>query len=266
MSFAPLNVWSRGKIVGLVRGGFLAGLALLAGGCTSVYQRVTVRSWTLDQYVAGSFALRDVSKPEAERSPRFAEAAELLKHALLERGLREAAPGTVPSLFIDVDYGIRPRQRSESLSFPGLSLERGRETTGNAQTGTNADGTPQYQSYTDRTPDRFVMREGSGSVRSTTTTVYGKFLRITASENTPSASGFQTMQLWRVEVNSDPQADDRSRDVGKQLPVLVAASIYFLGKTSDGTRYVDVNKNEAAALVAAKGEVRSGSGRAAENY
>lgn len=250
MSFTPLHFWLRVRTVNLVRVGLLAGVVWLAGGCASVYQKVTVQAWAVDQNVSGSFAIRDVSRPENAASPQVARAMELLKDALRERGYREAAAGVAPGLLIDVEYGVQAREKSERLNFPALVLERGHETIGYAQTGTNPDGTPQVQPYVERTPDRFVTRD-TGDVYRSTSTVFGKFLRIVASTNVPSAEGKRVMPLWRVQVSTDPQGDDGRRDLGSQIPVLMAASFYFLGKNSGGTRLVEVNKNVAAALLVA---------------
>ena len=74
--------------------------------------------------------------------------------------------------------------------------------------------------------------------------VYEKYLRLTARQNAEGVEGRPPAEVWTIDATSEGE----TRDLRKTLPLLVAASIDFVGQDSKGQKTVrlqDADKDVA---------------------
>jgi hypothetical protein len=214
-----------------------SGLAL--GGCTSTYE-VKVDSLAkpkAEQVV--SYEIKNTNPLVADDSLRYKEASDYVKTALSGKGLYEAPPKVKPDIVVDLDYGIKPPEsRKEMISEPVYVTIPGLVRTERMQVGTDAQGRPIYQTITIQEPP---TTEFAGFREyAVTVTVYEKYLRLTARENAPAQEGRPPQEIWTVDVTSEGQ----SRDLRKHLPVLVAASIDYIGKDTQGQKTIKIKDTD----------------------
>lgn len=219
----------------------LTGILLVAflSACATSH-RVTVDSLARPDANAISYSIRNAHPTEVEDSARYREAAALVKTALAGRGLYEAPPKTVPDVIVDLDYGVNVRTQSRVISEPVW------------------DNTPIVARIVERTvggettvervrePTKFPTTVRN---RTVTDTIYEKYIHLTARENHPAASGRPPNEIWTVDVASE----GKSSDLGKHLPVLVAASIDYIGKDSHGQKTIRIKDTDADVAFVKKG-------------
>ncbi len=218
---------------------WLLGSALLFGGCASSYE-VKVDSLAkpkAEQVV--SYEIKNSNPLIADDSLRYKEASDYVKTALSGKGLYEAPAKVKPDIVVDLDYGIKPPEsRQEMISEPVYITIPGQIRTERVQVGTDAQGRPIYQTITVQDPP---TTEFAGFREyPITVTVYEKYIRLTARENAPAQEGRPQQEIWTVDVTSEGQ----SRDLRKHLPVLVAASIDFIGKDSQGQKTIKIKDTD----------------------
>jgi hypothetical protein len=79
-----------------------------------------------------------------------------------------------------------------------------------------------------------------------TITVYEKYLKMSARENAPAVEGRPPQEIWSLDITSEGE----SRDIRKNLPILVAASIDYIGKDTHGQKTIRIkDKGEDVAFV-----------------
>ncbi|MBL9186979.1 MAG: hypothetical protein JNK23_05840 [Opitutaceae bacterium] len=232
------------------RRGFAAGLAVssvLAGvllsGCATTH---TVKVDSLAKPNAEptiSYEIKNRNPLVADDSLRYQEAAGYVKTALSGKGMYEAPPNTKPDMVVDLDYGVGPPQmRREPVSEPVYITLPGQIRTERVQVGTDSAGRPIYQTVTVQDPPR---TEFAGFREYyITVIVYEKYLKLSARETKEAAEGKPQQELWTVDVTSEGE----SRDIRKNLPVLVAATIDYIGKDTQGQKTIrikDDNKDIA---------------------
>ena len=225
----------------------LAGLMALAGCVSSTEVKIDSLAKPNAEN-AISYELKNKNPKVTEDSLRYQEAANLVKTALSGKGMYEAPPNVKPDLVVDLDYGIGPPEsRRETVSEPVYITIPGQIRTERVQVGTDASGRPIYQTITVQDPP---TTEFAGFREyQITVTVYEKYLKLTARENAPQVEGRPPTEVWTVDVTSEGQ----SRDLRKNLPALVAASIDYIGKDSEGQKTIRIKDNNQDIAFVKKG-------------
>lgn len=195
-----------------------------------------------------SYEIKNKNPLVTEDSLRYKEAAGFVKTALSGKGMYEAPPGAKPDMVVDLDYGLGPPvSRQEMQSEPIYLQVPGAVRTERVQVGTDSRGQPIYQTVVYQEPSRteFVgYREYQITV-----TVYEKFLKMTARDNKETNEGQPVSEIWTVDVTSEGE----SRDLRKNLPVLVAASIDYIGKDSHGQKTIRIKDSDHDVAFVKKG-------------
>ncbi|MEO7345446.1 MAG: hypothetical protein ABIZ49_00330 [Opitutaceae bacterium] len=225
-----------------------AGSLFFLGGCASTYNiKVDALSKPTSDPVV-SYEIHNKNPLIADDSLRYKEAAAYVKTALSGKGLYEAPSNTKADIVVDIDYGIGPPQtRRETLSEPVYITMPGQTRTQTVQVGTDRNGNPIYQTIVTQDPPTTEFagyREYQVSV-----TVYEKYLRLTARTTTPVEEGRPSPEIWTVDVTSEGE----SRDLRKNLPVLVAASIDYIGKDTQGQKSIKLKDSSSDVAFVKKG-------------
>jgi hypothetical protein len=197
----------------------LALFASLLGGCATSY-RVKVDSLAKPDANAISYSLRNASSTDKDDSLRYREAADLVRTALSGRGLFEAPGKVVPDVIVEINYGVAPHERREErLKPPAWAV-----------------------SPWDRNAPS-ASGSGEPEMMTVTVTTYEKFLHLTARETSAPKRGRvePKSMLWRVDVTSEGE----SKNLREYLPVLVAATIEYVGKDSRGQKTIRIKDTDA---------------------
>lgn len=232
---------------GGIHGTWVATLLLLAGCATTTEVKIDSLAKP-DAEASISYEIRNRNPMVADDSLRYKEAAGHVKTALSGRGMFEAPPGVKPDMVVDLDYGIGPPvSKRELVSEPVYIQVPGRIRTERVQVGTDAQGRPIYRTITIQDPP---TTEFAGFREyEITVTVYEKYLRLSARENAPQVEGRPPNEIWTVDVTSEGE----SRDLRKKLPILVAASIDYIGKDSQGQKTIRIKDTDADVAFVKKG-------------
>jgi len=227
--------------------GMMLSAALLAG-CTTTYE-LKVDSIAKPRAAdAISYEVRNKNPLVADDSLRFKEAAGFVKTALSGRGMYEAPPNTKADMIIDVDYGVSPpKVKQEMVSEPVYVTVPGQIRTERIQVGTDSQGRPIYQTVTVQDPP--TTQFAGFREYMVTLTVYEKYLKMSARENKEATEGKPAPEIWTVDISSEGE----SRDVRKHLPILVAASIDYVGKDSQGQKTIRLKDNASDIAFVKKG-------------
>jgi len=228
--------------------GLLLAAGLFLAGCTTTH---TVKVDSLAKPKAEesiSYEIKNRNPLVADDSLRFKEAASLVKTALSGKGLYEAPPNTKPDMVVDLDYGVGPPQmRRETVSEPVYITIPGQIRTERVQVGTDSQGRPIYQTITVQDPP---TTEFAGFREyQITIVVYEKYLKLSARENSEPQEGRPQQEIWTVDVTSEGE----SRDIRRNLPVLVAASIDYIGADTQGQKTIRIKDSHSDIAFVKKG-------------
>lgn len=225
---------------------FAAGLSL--AGCATTHE-VKVDSLAKPKAEAAiSYEIKNRNPLVADDSLRYKEAANMVKTALSGKGLYEAPPNTKPDIVVDLDYGVGPPQmRKETVSEPVYITIPGQIRTERVQVGTDSQGRPIYQTITVQDPPTTEFAGFREYL--VTVVVYEKYLKLAARENKEAVEGRPAQEVWTVDVTSEGE----SRDIRKNLPVLVAASIDYIGKDSQGQKTIRIKDSSSDIAFVKKG-------------
>jgi hypothetical protein len=223
-----------------------AGLVL--AGCATTHE-VKVDSLAKPQAEdAISYEIKNRNPLVADDSLRYKEAANMVKTALSGKGLYEAPPNTKPDIVVDLDYGVGPPQmRKETVSEPVYITIPGQIRTERVQVGTDSQGRPIYQTITVQDPPTTEFAGFREYI--VTVVVYEKYLKLAARENKELPEGRPAQEVWTVDITSEGE----SRDIRKNLPVLVAASIDYIGKDTHGQKTIRIKDNSSDIAFVKKG-------------
>ncbi len=171
-----------------------------------------------------SYKIRSKNPVLGEENLRYKEAAEYVKTALSGKGLFEAPNTEAADLIVELDYGVdAPRTKIETVSVPryaqvggGVRYEQVPVT--DARGNTSLRTVAVYE--TPRT-ELVGFEEMPQRV-----TVYEKYLRITARENTLGVEGRPPPEIWRVQTSTE----DESKDLRKYLPIIASAAADNIGR------------------------------------
>jgi hypothetical protein len=225
-----------------------AAAVLLLAGCATTHQVKIDSLAKPDAANAISYEIKNKNPLVADDSLRYKEAANLVKTALSGRGMYEAPPNTTPDLVVDMDYGVGPPQmRKETVSEPVYITIPGQIRTERVQVGTDSQGRPIYQTVTVQDPPTTEFAGFREYI--VTIIVYEKYLKLSARENKEPVEGRPPQEVWTVDVTSEGE----SRDIRKNLPVLVAASIDYIGKDSQGQKTIRIKDSSSDIAFVKKG-------------
>lgn len=232
----------------LGRAALLLAAGLFLVGCTTTH---TVKVDSLAKPKAEesvSYEIKNRNPLVADDSLRFKEAASLVKTALSGKGLYEAPPNTKPDMVVDLDYGVGPPQmRRETVSEPVYITLPGQIRTERVQVGTDSQGRPIYQTITVQDPP---TTEFAGFREyQITIIVYEKYLKLSARDNSEPQEGRPQQEIWTVDVTSEGE----SRDIRRNLPVLVAASIDYIGADTQGQKTIRIKDTHSDIAFVKKG-------------
>lgn len=221
---------------------------LLLSGCTTTHE-LKIDSIAKPRAAdAISYEIRNKNPLVADDSLRFKEAAGFVKTALSGRGMYEAPPNTKADMVVDVDYGVSPPKiKQEMVSEPVYVTVPGQVRMERIQVGTDSQGRPVYQTVTVQDPP--TTQFAGFREYMVTVTVYEKYLKMSARENKEATEGRPVQEIWTVDVTSEGE----SRDVRKHLPILVAASIDYVGKDSQGQKTIRLKDNASDIAFVKKG-------------
>lgn len=226
----------------------LAVAGLFVSGCATTH---VVKVDSLSKPQAGeaiSYEIKNRNPLVADDSLRYKEAAGFVKTALSGKGMYEAPPNTKPDVVVDLDYGVGPPQmKKETVSEPIYITIPGQIRTERVQVGTDSQGRPIYQTITTQDPPRTEFAGFREYV--ITVVVYEKYLKLSAKENKDPVEGRPRQEVWTVDVTSEGE----SRDIRKNLPVLVAASIDYIGKDSQGQKTIRIKDSSSEIAFVKKG-------------
>jgi hypothetical protein len=226
---------------------FIAASLLLAG-CATTHQVKIDSLAKPDAEKSISYEIKNRNPLVADDSLRYKEAANLVKTALSGRGLYEAPPNTKADLIVDLDYGVGPPQmRKETVSEPVYITIPGQIRTERVQVGTDSQGRPIYQTITVQDPPTTEFAGFREYI--VTVVVYEKYLKLSAKANAEPVEGRPPQEVWTVDVTSEGE----SRDIRKNLPVLVAASIDYIGKDSQGQKTIRIKDTNSDIAFVKKG-------------
>lgn len=226
----------------------LVAAGLLFAGCATTHE-VKVDSLAKPKAEdAISYEIKNRNPLVADDSLRYKEAANMVRTALSGKGMYEAPPNTKPDLVVDLDYGVGPPQmKKETVSEPVYITVPGQIRTERVQVGTDSQGRPIYQTITVQDPPTTEFAGFREYL--VTVVVYEKYLKMSARENKEAAEGRPQQEVWTVDVTSEGE----SRDIRKNLPVLVAASIEYIGKDSQGQKTIRIKDSSSDIAFIKKG-------------
>ncbi|MBL9201593.1 MAG: hypothetical protein JNL39_13875 [Opitutaceae bacterium] len=226
----------------------LAAIGLMFAGCATTHEVKIDSLAKPNAEPAISYEIKNKNPLIADDSLRHKEAAGMVRTALSGKGMYEAPPGVKPDMVVDLDYGVGPPQmRREQVSEPVYITLPGQVRTERVQVGTDSQGRPIYQTVTVQDPPR---TEFAGFREYyVTVVVYEKYLKLSARENKEAAEGRPQQEIWTVDVTSEGE----SRDIRKNLPILVAASIDYIGKDSQGQKTIKLKDNSSDVAFVKKG-------------
>ncbi len=238
--------WSRQILARLSLFSLVASLGLT--GCSTTYE-VKVDSLAKPKAEnAVSYEIKNRNPLVADDSLRYKEAAGMVKTALSGKGMYEAPPNTKADVVVDLDYGVGPPQmKAETVSEPVYITIPGQIRTERVQVGTDAQGRPIYQTVTVQDPPSTEFAGFREYIVKIVT--YEKYLKLSARENKEAVEGRPAQEVWTVDVTSEGE----SRDIRKNLPVLVAASIEYIGKDSQGQKTIRIKDTNSDIAFVKKG-------------
>ena len=220
----------------------------LLSGCANTYE-VKVDSLAKPKAEdAISYKINNKNLQLPDDSLRNKEAVGFVRTALSGKGMYETTDADKADVVVDLDYGVGPPQmRRETVSEPIYITLPGEVRTERVQVGTDRNGNPIYQTVTYQDPPRTEFAGYRDYV--ITTTVYEKYLHLSAKESKPASEGRPPSEIWTVDVTSEGQ----SHDLRKTLPVLAAASIDYVGKDSHGQKTIHLKDTDKDVAFVKKG-------------
>jgi hypothetical protein len=207
-------------------------LAIGLTGC--VTHEIRIDSLARPHANAASYIIRVRGATDEADSLRAHELANQVRSALGGRGLYEAPPNTKPDVIVELECGMaapqmQPKRIPSALDRPEpLVMPSDR-----VQVGTDENGQPIY-----RKREIFRTRDGYFEM----VPVYEKYLRVTARQNAATTDGNRSAEIWRIDVTTESE----SHDLRSALPVLVAASIDYLGTDTRGQKTIHVRDSDPA--------------------
>ncbi len=208
---------------------FFSFLLLLSVGCESNTYSLKVDA-IHNPEIGGHQSYKIVSSnPEVSTEDvAFKEVAEYVKTALSGKGLYEAPNADSADMIVDVAFGMgAPQVEFRTHEQPIIAEVGGgyQRVLVGYQTTPNGGRIPIYRTI--RVPGHYEVLDYEE--RTVPYTSYEKYLRITARDNTLEDEAEVSVQVWSVYVKNKDESDD----LRKYLPVMAAASITYVGETTE---------------------------------
>jgi hypothetical protein len=233
--------WSRRRCsVALILAGGAVGF--LAGCSTSGYEvkvdAISKGNAQTSSGVAGSelqsYKLKSKNPALGDENLRYKEAAEFVKTALSSKGLYEAPTPDKADMVVELDYGMdAPRSKMEMVSVPVYAQTGGGVRYEQVPT-VDSKGNQGMRTVAVYQPPTTELVGFDDVPRMVT--IYEKYLRVTARENTTGREGRPPSEVWSVNVS----AEDESKDLRKYLPILASATADYIGKDSNNQKVVKI--------------------------
>lgn len=211
----------------------LGGIALLLGGCSTSYRFKVdaVKNQEVDDS-AQSYLIVNANPEMTDDDLRFQEAADYVRTALSSKGMYEAPEGTEPDLTVEVDFGMEePRTKYYTVSEPVYAIVGG---------GTRTVYVPVRDPsgkivYVPRVVYDPPTRELVGfQDRVVATTVFEKYLRVSAREVEGGEGDRPPQEAWSVYVSNEDESDD----LRKYVPLMVSASMDSINQNSSNQQEI----------------------------
>lgn len=226
----------------------IAGLLTLAG-CGSTY-RFKVDAVKNPDIAEAKHSYRIASgNPEMDTEDlRFKEASTYVKTALSSKGMYEAPAGTEAEMVVEVDFGMEePRTEIRTVSVPIYTYVR---------------QPPRFVKVQIRDPKTGQIREATVMVedpprqelvgfeeRPVTTTVYEKYIRITAREAPGSEGDRPPREIWSVYVKNEDENDN----LREYVPLMVSAAMDSVDENGSTAKEVVLNDSDERVAFVKKG-------------
>jgi len=231
----------------LVPGLLVAGVLFFAGCASTTEVKIDALSKPKAED-AISYSIHNRNPLVEDDSLRYKEAVNMVKTALSGRGLYEAPEEQKADIIVDLDYGVGPPQmKRETYSEPVYLARPGAMHMEHVQVGTDTNGKPITRTVTVQDPPTLEM--AGYRERVVILTTYEKYLRLSASDNKPAAEGRPPAQIWTLDAISEGE----SHDIRKNLPMIVAASIDYIGKDTHGEKTVRIKDSNPDVAFIKKG-------------
>jgi hypothetical protein len=196
----------------------LSVLLIFTSGCGTW---VTVDSLAKPGATTISYELRNANTDLESDTVLYKKGADYVRKALAGQGMFEAPRGVTPDVVISVEFGVGPPQNRSVVKAEPIF----RNIPDRIPIGVDGYGNTVYTSGGVAGVEVTGYRD-----RVITTVVYEKYLRLVAREASPAAGGASSPAIWIVDAKNESE----SHDLRKYLPLLVAASIDYIGKDSHG--------------------------------
>jgi hypothetical protein len=197
-----------------------------------------------------SYTIKSSNAQVPEHDIWFKETEEYVKRALDGNGLYEAPDPESADMIVDIAWGVsEPLIEFEVIEEPVTVMDSGQSTTPypieDMVAHPHEVGGQSYptEMHVYSPPEQEIVRYKK-HVRPVTR--YEKYLRITARVNDPERKKGRAVQAWSIYVTSKDESDD----VRKYLPVLTAASVRYVGKSTEKQEEIQVKgKDEVVAFI-----------------
>ena len=218
-----------------------AGIVFAAGCATSHTFKVDAISNPEAEKV-GSYHIVTGNSRIAEEDPQFQEMAAYVKTALSGKGYHEAPNAEEAELVIEVDYGTNRPQ----IDFKTVTGDSGGGLDRTGRTYTGPGSSIHSRGVSGRGRNVSIERDDTEYIPVTT---YEKYLRLIAWENQDGVEPEDQTQVWQVTVKTKDDQDDME----KYLPLLVAASIAYVGEDTDSQEKIVLKETDDDVVFVKKG-------------
>jgi hypothetical protein len=215
--------------------------ALLLGACTTVH-RVNVdaiRPPDAPDEDAISYRIESGNREIEESSLRFKNAADLVRTAMLAKGMYEAPDPDMADMVVEIDFGVSdPQVHRELRSEPIYRTVITPPQIVRVAVGRTPTGAIIYEDVViPERRDRVYDGERYYEIEYVT---YEKFLEIQARAG--SAAQDRPAALWSVHATTESE----DRDLRKALPILAAASMDLIGTDTGGSHTIRVKEDDGS--------------------
>ena len=210
--------------------------AFFIQGCGPTYH-IRVDSISAPTYESGKYyMLFPAKKGTHQNDLQFLEFSEYIHRALIERGYTETKEFEKVDLAIFLNYGIgNPQTSSYTYSLPVYGSKGGGTSTFIAST-TSSSGYSNTTGTITTAPKFGVV---GANTYSGTNTSYFRFLSIEAIDAKTYRKTKENIPFWKTTISSSGS----SGDLRRVFPVLVAASLPYLGTNTKRQIKVRVGEN-----------------------
>ena len=212
--------------------------SILLGGCATTYTFKVDAINNPEVEELYSYKIISSNPELKEEDLEFQEAADYIRTVLSSKGMYEAPDAEHADMIIDLAYGIgEPQIDFKTYSQPVYAVTGGGYSTV-ATPVVDSKGNVRYVTTTIYHPPRVEMVGMEEKV--VPITVYEKFIRLTARDNTQTNEDEGPVQAWSIYVKNKDESDD----LRKYLPLMAAAAIPYIGENTDSQQEIKVKEGD----------------------